>query len=305
MIESLLYQQLDHLEVKCQVCNHYCQIRPSKRGVCGLRENQQGKLVFLAYEKAISLAVDPIEKKPFFHFQPGSQSLSFATIGCNLRCDNCQNYQISQASKSYNAEILGDQISPQKIVDLALQNRCQSIAYTYTEPTVYLEYALETMKIAHDKGLKNIWVTNGYMSRETRELILPYLDAANVDLKYFSEDLYQKHCGAKLAPILDNLIFFKKNKVWLEITTLIIPTITDTKQNFEGISNFIYNKLTPDTPWHISKFSPEISYKLQNLFTTPTETLKQAYEVGKKIGLKYVYVGNLPANKWENTYCPE
>lgn len=286
--EALLYQKLDNKKVQCQLCAHSCIIGAGKKGICAVRENQKGILYSLIYGKAISEAVDPIEKKPLYHFLPGSKTLSFATVGCNFRCDNCQNWQISQAEK-----INGKDISPEKIIQDAVSNNCQSISYTYTEPTIFFEYALETMKLAHQQSLKNVWVTNGYTSAKARKMIIPYLDAANVDLKFFDNQKYLTHCGAKLDPILETMVDYKKNNVWLEVTTLVVPTLSDQKETFEKIAKFIYQKLGSETPWHVTGFSGEISYKLKHLPQTEVEKLQQALKIGQKTGLKHVYIGNI------------
>ncbi|MBU0707451.1 AmmeMemoRadiSam system radical SAM enzyme [Patescibacteria group bacterium] len=304
MKEAILYKKLSNGAVQCQVCNHRCTINKGCRGTCSVRENIDGTLFALTYRKVISEAVDPVEKKPLFHFLPGSSTLSIATLGCNFRCDNCQNWQISQQPKTENKNIIGDDIAPNQIISHALSQKCKSISYTYTEPTVFIEYALETMKLAHDSGLKNIWVSNGFMSTETLELIIPYLDAINIDLKYFDNKSYQKYCGGKLDPILKNLITLKKSGVWVEITTLVIPGISDDQSMFNQIAEFIFTKLGPETPWHISRFSPGISFKLIDSQPTPTTSLEKALNIGIKHGLKYVYVGNTPGHKSENTYCP-
>lgn len=308
MKEALLYKKLEDNKVQCNVCNHHCTILPTKRGICGVRQNDNGTLNLLVYGKAISEAIDPIEKKPLFHFLPGSLTLSIATVGCNFRCDNCQNWQISQASKQTgytDLKITGEELPPDKVVADAIENDCKSIAYTYTEPTIWMDYALDCMKLAHKHGLKNCWVSNGYMSSETLELILPYLDAINVDLKFFNDKYYRKICGGKLDPVLENLQKIKKAGVWTEVTTLSIPTLSDDESQFTEIARFIKNKLGPETPWHISAFSPEISYKMTHLPATKTATLKKAYDIGKKTGLQYVYTGNMPGLESENTYCPK
>ncbi len=308
MKEALLYDKLEKKQVQCHVCNHRCTISTNARGVCGVRENIRGTLYLLVYGKAISEAVDPIEKKPFFHFQPGSRALSIATVGCNFRCDNCQNWQISQASKltGYtDLKISGTNLPPKKVINDALQQRCASIAYTYTEPTIWMEYALDCMKLAKKSKLKNVWVSNGYMSDQTISLILPYLDAINVDLKFFDTRNYQVTCGGKLQPILDNLITLKKAGVWVEVTTLAIPTISDSGEMFTKIARFIKGKLGAETPWHISAFSPEQSYKLQKLPSTTVSTLQKAHQIGRREGLQYVYTGNVPGLEEENTYCPK
>ncbi len=292
MKEALLYQKLPQKKVRCQVCSHFCLIVPQKRGLCGVRENQKGKLYSLVYGKAIAVHIDPIEKKPLYHFLPSTHSLSIATVGCNLACKNCQNHDISQGPKP-DKPILGQDLPPEKIVQDALANHCPSISYTYTEPTIFLEYALETMKLAKEKGLKNIWVTNGSMSPQTLNLIIPELDAANVDLKSFEESFYQKYCNGQLKPVLANLKEMKKRNIWLEITTLIIPGLTDQEKMLKKIAKFIKNDLGPETPWHLSRFFPEVSWQLQNLPATSLETLEKAEQMGLKAGLKYVYKGNI------------
>ncbi len=292
MKEALLYQKLADQKVRCQTCSHFCLIAPQKRGLCGVRENQQGKLYSLNYGKIIAAHVDPIEKKPLYHFLPGTLTYSIATVGCNFSCGTCQNWNISQAPKP-DKPITGQEIPPEQIVQKALDNQCPSIAYTYTEPTIFLEYALETMKLARHKGLKNIWVTNGFMSRQTLDLITPYLEATNVDLKSFDPSFYQKNCGGQLKPVLENLKQMKKKNIWLEITTLIIPGLTDQEKMLKKIAQFIKKDLGEETPWHISRFFPEISWKLQHLPITPLESLEAAYQIGKKTGLKNVYKGNI------------
>jgi len=308
MIEALLYKKLKNKAVACYACSHQCLILEGKRGICRVRENQKGKLYSLVYGKAIAAHLDPIEKKPFFHFLLGSYSLSIATVGCNFKCLHCQNSDISQMPKDNQDLILGEDLSPEKIVERAIKEKAPSISYTYTEPTIFLEYALETMKLAKNQGLKNNWVTNGYMSQKTLKLIAPYLDAANLDLKFFKDVLYQKISGAKLQPVLDSLVLMKKLKIWVEVTTLAIPGYTDQgpenirMNQFEDIAKFIKNKLGAETPWHISRFYP--AYKMSRLSPTPVETIQRAYQVGKKTGLKYVYTGNIPNHQGENTYCP-
>ena len=312
MKEAYLYKKLADKKAQCRNCAHYCVIENGKRGICGVRENINGKLYALNYRKAIAVNIDPIEKKPFFHFLPGSYSLSIATVGCNFRCLNCQNSDISQGFKGAK-EILGEDLPPEKIVDLAIKNNLPSISYTYTEPTIFLEYALDTMKLAKKEGLKNNWVSNGFWSKELFGLISPYLDAVNIDLKYFSDEDYFKYSGGRLRPVLDTLKRLKKTsrpgsgqeKIWVEITTLVIPTLNDKEEIFKNIANFIKNELGKETPWHITQFSGAISWKLQHLPDTPVETLKKAWQIGKKIGLKYVYTGNVPGLDSEDTYCPK
>jgi len=304
MKEVLLYKKLKEKKVQCQNCAHYCLILAGGRGVCGTRENIDGKLFALNYNKAIACHIDPIEKKPFFHFLPGSYSLSIATVGCNLSCFACQNWDISQGPKPAKP-VLGDELLPEEIVKITLRNKLPSISYTYTEPAIFSEYALEIMKLAKSAGLKNNWVTNGFWSKELFELIWPYLDAANVDLKSFEDDFYIKYCGAKLKPVLETLKRLKEKKIWTEVTTLVIPFLNDKEEIFKNIAKFIKNELGDETPWHITQFCGAISWKLQHLSDTPIETLEKAYQIGKETGLKYVYTGNIPGLPSEDTLCPK
>ncbi len=303
MKKALFYKTLSKSKkVQCRTCSHFCILDLDQKGRCGVRKNVGGKLYTLTYGKAAALGVDPIEKKPLFHFLPGTDSLSLATVGCPFFCKNCQNWELSQGPKE-NEKIYGDDISPKEIVEFAKEKSLPSISYTYTDVTAFLEYALETMKLAKKEGVKNVFVTNGYISKEALEVVVKYLDAVNVDIKSFSEKFYKDICKANLKPVLENLKFMKKFEVWIEITTLVIPTLSDSEKMFKEISKFIYNELGSQTPWHLSKFSGEISWKLQNISETPTETLEKGYEIGKDVGLKYIYLGNLGRHKFENTYC--
>lgn len=306
MKKSILYKNLPKKQVQCLCCGHFCVIKNNKAGICGARKNINGELDLLVYGYPSDLNADPIEKKPFYHFKPGSYAYSFGTFGCNLKCKNCFNWAISQdhADMEKRRENLNF-ISPERIIENALGDGCESIAYTYNEPTVSLEYALEVMKLAQQNGLKNIWVSNGYMSSQALDAILPYLDAANVDLKSFSEDFYKENCQAGLGPILKNLVRLKQEQVHLEITTLIIPGKSSGIEMLASLSEFIAAELDSDTPWHISKFFPHVSWKLKDLPPTGEDMIYEAYEIGKSAGLKYVYVGNLPGDQKENTYCPK
>ena len=296
MKECYLYKKLDDGKVQCQTCNHRCKIAKGKRGICGVRENRDGKLYLLVYEKAIAAHIDPIEKKPLYHFMPGTKIYSIATVGCNFRCAWCQNDDISQASKidGYHIpieKIPYEDLPPEKIVANAKKFNCPSIAYTYTEPTIFLEYALDCMKLAKKEGFKNVWVSNGFMSSETLKTITPYLDAINIDLKGFKEESYQKYCGARLQPVLDNLKKIAKSKIHLEVTTLIIPGINDSEKELKQIAEFIANDLGKNIPWHISRFFP--AFKMMNYPITSIETLDRAEKIGKKAGLKWVHKGNI------------
>ncbi|UCC57779.1 MAG: AmmeMemoRadiSam system radical SAM enzyme [Candidatus Bathyarchaeum sp.] len=301
MREAMFYEKLEDKVVKCNLCSHRCpRIADSKRGICGVRENRDGKLYSLVYGRAVARNIDPIEKKPLFHFLPGSQSYSIATVGCNFRCDNCQNYDISQMPREYGS-ILGQEMTPKEIVMAAKLNNCQSIAYTYSEPTIFFEYAYNTAKLAKKEGIKNVFVTNGYITPEALQKIAPYLDAANIDLKSFSDDFYRKNCGAHLQPVLDSIKLHKKLGIWTEITTLIIPTLNDTEEEVQKIAKFIKQEAGEETPWHITQFHP--TYKLIHLPRTPIKILRRAREIGLETGLRYVYEGNVPGETGENTYC--
>jgi pyruvate formate lyase activating enzyme len=301
MKEAMFYEKLEDKLVNCNLCSHRCsRIADSKRGICGVRENRDGKLYSLVYGKAAARNIDPIEKKPLFNFLPGSRSYSIATVGCNFRCENCQNYDISQMPRERGI-IVGQDVSPEEIVSAAKRNNCESIAYTYTEPTIFFEYAYDTAKLASKEGIKNVFVTNGYITPEALKEISPYLDAANIDLKSFSDEFYRKRCGARLQPVLDSIRLYKSLGIWTEITTLIIPTLNDSEEEFRKIAEFI-SEVGEDTPWHISQFYP--TYKLIDLPRTPVTTLRKAREIGLEAGLKYVYEGNVPGEDGESTYCP-
>ena len=301
MREAMFYEKLDDNLVNCNLCSHRCsRIADSKRGICGVRENRGGKLYSLVYGKVVARSVDPIEKKPLFHFLPGSRSYSIATVGCNFRCDNCQNYDISQLPK-VRGIIVGEDVSPEEIVLAAKLNNCASIAYTYSEPTIFFEYAYDIAKLASKEGIKNVFVTNGYITPEALREISPYLDAANIDLKSFSDDFYRKNCGALLEPVLDSIRLYKSLGIWTEITTLIIPTLNDSEEELRKIAEFIKNEVGEETPWHITQFHP--TYKLIDLPKTPVTILRRAREIGLETGLRYVYEGNVPGETGENTYC--
>jgi len=301
MKEGMFYEKVEGEKVKCMLCPHQCLISPGKRGICGVRENRGGKLFSLVYGKAVSWAADPIEKKPFYHFYPGTTAFSFATVGCNLHCLNCQNYSIAHLPKN-EINIPGHNLSPEEIVILAKREGSKSIAYTYTEPTIFYEYAYETCKIAHEEGIKNVFVTNGYILPEPLKKIAPFLDGANVDLKSIKDDFYKKVCHGRLAPVLEGIRLMKELNIWVEITTLVIPGMNDSDEEFSKIADFIL-KLGEEIPWHLSRFYP--AYKLTQYPPTPKETLHRARKIGLEKGLKYVYTGNVPGDEGENTFCPK
>lgn len=300
MKEAMLYHPLEEGKVRCDLCHHRCVLSPSKRGLCGVRENREGRLYSLVYERVISMNVDPVEKKPLFHFQPGSTTFSIATVGCNFRCLQCQNHEISQMPVDQE-RIEGSAIAPSKLVSLAKERGCRSISYTYTEPTIFFEYAYETAILASQEGIKNIFVTNGYMTEEALKTIQPYLHGANVDLKSFEERFYRQVCGARLQPVLENLKLMKSLGIWVEITTLVIPSLNDSEKEIETIAQFILS-LGAETPWHLSAFYP--TYRMTHLWRTPAETLHRAREIGIAAGLRHVYCGNIPGRGGEDTICP-
>jgi len=299
--EAMLYEKTENNQVKCNLCAHRCRIKPDERGICGVRENRSGILESLVYGKVIAENIDPVEKKPLFHVYPGSKSFSIATVGCNFRCIFCQNHDISQVPRE-TGSIAGRDVSPSFIVERALTSGSKTISYTYTEPTIFFEFAYDIASIATGKGLKNVFVTNGFMTEEAIETISPYLHAANVDLKSFSDDFYRKRCGARLQPVLDSLKKMKALGIWVEVTTLLIPTLNDSDDELRQIADFIFS-LGAETPWHISRFHPR--YQMQNLPPTAVASIGRAAEIGKASGLKYVYSGNVPGNEGEDTLCSQ
>ncbi len=289
MKEASLYIRLENLSVHCQLCAHSCKIQEGKFGFCGVRQNIQGVLYTHNYGKLVAVNVDPVEKKPLYHFFPGSLAFSIASAGCNFRCGFCQNWQISQLN-FLKGNPPGENFSAAKVVERALQNNCKSIAYTYTEPTIFFEFALEVAILAKAAGLANIFVTNGYMTDRAISMLGPYLDAANVDLKFFKESSYQKICAAKLAPVLESIRLLHEAGVWVEVTTLVIPGENDSPEELSGIAKFIAG-INKDIPWHVSSFHAD--YKFSSYPSTPEQTLKLAYDLGKSHGLNYVYAGNV------------
>jgi len=297
--EAVLYEKTEDNSVQCRLCSHRCRIPPQGFGFCGVRQNIGGILYTYAYGEVIAAHVDPIEKKPLYHFLPGSQSFSIATIGCNFRCGFCQNWEISQSTFRDSPVSGGEEFLPPDIVRAAVKNNCKSISYTYTEPTIFFEYALDTARLAKEQSLYNNFVTNGYMTREALEAIKPYLDAANIDLKFFKESSYRKICHAGLQPVLDSIRTMRSLGIWVEITTLVVPGENDSAEELGDTAEFIAG-VDKDIPWHISRFHPD--YKFASQPPTPEAVLKQARDIGHKAGLRYVYVGNVYG--WGNdTHC--
>jgi len=294
--------------IRCLVCSHYCLIADGRRGICGVRLNRDGRLELMVWGKAAGMHSDPIEKKPLFHFLPGVKALSFGTLGCNFGCRFCQNWFQSQSPKKIeNKELfqlidqLSENYSPEELVALAEKWHCPTIAYTYNEPTIFLEYALATMKLAKKKGLKNIWVSNGFISQETFKAIKNYLDGINIDLKSFDSDFYRRLCSARLEPVLENIARFWRNKIWVEVTTLIIPGENDSPEELEKIAHFLF-QISPDLPWHVTAFHPD--YQLLDKPATPRKKLIETWQIGKKAGLNYVYLGNIIDQEHSSTCCP-
>jgi pyruvate formate lyase activating enzyme len=300
MKEASFWEKREDYKVNCFLCRHHCLIPDGKRGICCVRENRSGTLYTRVYGNPCSWHVDPIEKKPLFHFYPGSQSFSIATVGCNFRCLHCQNHDISQLPKDHDV-IAGEEMSPDQIVRHALSTGCRSISYTYTEPTMFYEYAFDIAKRAKEQGISNNFVTNGYIEEKPLEAIGPYLDAANIDLKSISDDFYRKVCGARVDGVLASIKKYKELGIWIELTTLVIPKYNDTDDEFRSIAAFIRDETGVETPWHVSAFYP--TYKLTDSSRTPAKTLERARQIGMEAGLRYVYTGNIPGMDGENTHC--
>ena len=289
-------------KLKCTLCRHNCLVYPGQAGICQVRVNLDGTLYSLVYAKPVSIHVDPIEKKPLFHFLPGANALSLATVGCNFKCANCQNYEISQYKYEGVNVVPGEFVSPEKVVELAIKTGSEVIAYTYTEPTIFWEYVIDIARLAKEKGIKNILVTNGYISEEALKDGKGIIDAANIDFKSMRKDFYSKVVKARLDKFLDSLIFYKKIVPWIEVTTLIIPGLNDSEEELRDIARFIVRELGAHTPWHISRFFPQ--YKLTYLPPTPKKTITTAVEIGYEEGLRFVYAGNIPGSPYETTFCP-
>jgi pyruvate formate lyase activating enzyme len=300
MKEAMLYEPTKDGKIHCFLCNHHCKIADSEFGFCGVRQNQGGNLVTYAYGKVIAANVDPIEKKPLYHFLPGSLSFSIATAGCNFHCGFCQNWQISQVSQRDGHGMPGQEFSPREIVAQAKARRCRSIAYTYTEPTIFYEYAYDTAELAKEEGLRNVFVTNGFMTGRALETVNPYLDACNVDLKSFRNEFYKETCSGRLKPVLESIRRMKELGIWVEVTTLIVPDQNDSETELKEIASFIAG-VDEGIPWHISRFHPD--YEFGDSRPTPLETLKMAYSIGKEAMLEHVYIGNVPGEE-SDTICP-
>jgi len=300
MKEAMFYESMTEKGLRCNLCYHRCKIKERKRGICGVRENRGGRLYSLVYGKIIAEHIDPIEKKPLFNFLPGSRAFSIGTVGCNFHCKHCQNSDISQYPHEHGGEMIGQDLTPDQIVTAAKAAGCETIAYTYTEPTIFYEFAYDTAMLARKEEIKNVFVSNGHISAEAARQIAPYLDAINVDLKAFTDKFYKEVCGARLNPVLETIRLMKELDVWVELTTLIIPGLNDGEQELRDIARFV-KSVGQEIPWHVSRFYP--AYKLLDRPSTPVATLRRAREIGMEEGLRYVYEGNVPGEGGENTHC--
>ncbi len=314
MRRARLFEKLEGEKVKCLACSWYCQIASGRTGVCRTRYNQESSLYSLVYDQAIGLHLDPVEKKPLYHFYPGESLLSFGTVGCNFGCLFCQNWQMSNQIKNLKLrnqnlkkqlldfiKKMSQKVTPKEIVEIAVNSGAKGIAYTYNEPAIFIEFAYDCMKIAKKKGLKNVFVSNGFESKEVFDFIKNYLDAINIDLKSFRPEFYQKVCLAKIEPVKENIKRYFQAGIETEVTTLIIPQYNDSKEELEKIARFLFS-VSADIPWHISAFYP--AYKLTDVPPTPVTTLIKTYNIGKEVGLHYIYVGNIFDKKRLITYCP-
>ncbi|MDI6450827.1 AmmeMemoRadiSam system radical SAM enzyme [Anaerobaca lacustris] len=299
--EAVLWEPAEGKRVRCVLCGFRCRIDDGKLGHCCVRQNVGGTLYSLNYDKVCAANPDPIEKKPLFHFQPGTRSFSVAAIGCNFRCEFCQNWQISQVAVD-GGQIDGQAVKPEQIVAAALRSDCRSIAYTYTEPTVFMELCADCGRLAKEKGLANVFVSNGYMTREAIDFAADWLDGINVDLKAFTDDYYRRLCKARLQPVLDTIATIaRQTDIWIEVTTLLVPGENDSEDELKHLADFLVRQAGPDVPWHISRFQPQ--YRYADGRPTPMESLQRAERIGREAGLRYVYLGNVPGARSESTFC--
>jgi len=296
-----LSKELKNGKVLCEACSQACVLSEGEYGICGVRRVENGELKLLVYGLASAVNVDPVEKKPMFHFLPKTRAFSLGTVGCNFSCKFCQNHDISQYPKEHNHEIAGRRFSVEHLVELAIENGCDSIAYTYNEPIVFFEYTYDIAKLAHAKGLKNIYVTSGFETHKAIDLLEPYIDGMNIDIKSFSNEFYKEICGARLKPVLEAVRYAHAKGIWIEITTLLIPGKNDSDEEIRSIAKFIA-ELDISIPWHVSAFHP--TYKMLEPPRTPESTLLRAYKIGQEEGLKYLYIGNVDNEDYESTYCP-
>jgi len=301
--EAYLVKPLSGQTVQCQTCEHFCTIKPGETGKCRVRQNIDGQLNLMVYGEPIAAHVDPIEKKPLFHFMPGSSAFSIGTYGCNFRCAFCQNWQISQQDFSKTMPGRSPTAPPEAIVDACIRDQIPVIAYTYNEPTVFFEYTYDIARLAHEAGIKNVYVSNGFMSRAVLDMIEPYLDAINIDLKAFTQEFYESRCAARLEPVKRNIAHIARNTgIWIEVTTLLIPGLNDRDSETQAMTEWLAG-VSVDIPWHISAFHPD--YQMHDRPPASHSMLVRAYDIGKRSGLRYVYVGNIVDSERGSTRCPE
>jgi len=298
-VEAKYYKKLEGGGIECGICPRHCRVTDLERGYCGTRENRADTYYTLIYGLPCALNIDPIEKKPLYHYYPGTKALSLATAGCNVNCKFCQNWEISQSRPEQTDNL---DISPKAMIDIAEKRKVPHIAYTYSEPVIFYEYMSDIARLGHEKGVKSVMITGGYIEKEPLAELMPHLDAIKVDLKSIREDYYSDIVGGELKPVLDALIQIKEAGMWLELVYLVVPTLNDTEAEFTELAGWIKTYLGPDVPLHFSRFYPQ--YLLKNLPPTPTKTLEKAYEICRAEGLNYVYLGNLPGHRAESTYCP-
>ncbi|MCE5271831.1 AmmeMemoRadiSam system radical SAM enzyme [bacterium] len=300
MKEALYYSALDNEDVQCELCPHNCRIAPGKRGVCAVRANVEGKLYSLSWGNLAAAHLDPMEKKPLYHFYPGSRAFSVATEGCNLSCPFCQNSDLSVGCREKTV-ISGQKREPKQVVEMALDAGASTLCFTYSEPTVFYEYMLEMARIAKERGLKTAIVSNGYINPKPLEQLIPWLDAANIDLKAFSLDTYRKVLKGSLQQVQDNILALWEERVWLEVTTLVVPDLNDSPEELELIARFL-EQTDPDIPWHVSRFHP--AWRMSQGPPTPVQSIETALHIGRQAGLRYVYPGNLRTSEEDSTQCP-
>ena len=300
MEKATLFTTLSERRIRCDTCAHHCLLASEETGTCGVMQNRKGVLYSLNYGRCAAMHADPIEKKPFFHFSPGKRAFSVAAAGCNMSCLHCQNWELSQ-SPAGRGRIYGDPMSAEALVERARRAHCDIVAYTYSEPAVFLDYARAIAAKARDHALKNVFVTNGFWSEQGLEKIGPLMDGANVDLKFFTDRHYRDVCGARLKPVLKTIERMKELGIWLEVTTLVIPGLNDEEDQLRGIAEYIAG-IDPDIAWHVSRFHP--SFRMQDRLPTPVSSIMRAREIGFESGLRFVYTGNLPGEEGESTFCP-
>jgi pyruvate formate lyase activating enzyme len=297
--DAKFWKQLSEKKVQCQLCPHNCKIKNDGLGICGVRKNENSKLYTLIYGSCSSIAADPIEKKPLYHFHPGTNALSLGTVGCNFKCEHCQNYSISTATPDYTSI---KEIMPDQAIRLARGYDCQGIAWTYNEPSIWHEYSFDSAKLAKKEGLYTVYVSNGYINENPLKEISPFLDAMNVDVKAFNDKFYKKICKARLEPVLQTCERAKEFDIHLEVTYLVIPEHNDSKDELKQFCDWVVDKLGSDTPIHFSRFHPD--NRMNNVPMTPMDKLLNAYEIAKQVGVSYIYLGNVPHGNYENTTCP-